>query len=133
MPFCVNSPATSAGMFLICAAPTTGVFYMPCSISEQYTLKGKKHGRMQTGITYRNITSKRPFLFAFKKYMQVQKSPRIVRRGRLKCFHNGIILIVNCFNNSHKAIYFSAKQQSFLINFVNFTGAIFLIHFMTTN
>jgi len=26
-----------------------------------------------------------------------KKSPRIVRRGRLKCFHNGIILIVICF------------------------------------
>jgi hypothetical protein len=29
---------------------------------------------------------------------KTQKSPRFIGRGQPKCFHNGIILIVICFN-----------------------------------
>jgi hypothetical protein len=39
------------------------------------------------------------------KKQKFKKSPRIVRRGQLKCFHNGIILIVICFKNCTAKIY----------------------------
>ena len=37
---------------------------------------------------------------------KAKKYPRIVRRGWLKCFHNGIILIVICFKLYGQSSYY---------------------------